>query len=162
MLRLVGRQVLRAGAEYRRLSLRVDQVRNSNFDFTPEFTQGPNPNAAANGDAFASFLLGVPDGGGFEIATPNDFFTNYLGAFVQDDLRVGDNLTLNLGLRYELEQGLQEANDAFTVGFDVDRPFPVPVPGLDLKGGLMYACVDGYPTRQGRGGTSRQSSSRAT
>ena len=147
--RLVGRQVFKAGAEYRRLGLRLDQGRTSNFDFTPGFTRGPNPNAAANGDGFASFLLGVPATGRFSIATPNHFFTNYLGAFVQDDVRVGASLTLNLGLRYELEQGLQEANDAFTVGFDADRPFPVQVPGLDLKGGLMYAGIDGYPTPPG-------------
>ncbi|MEO8679655.1 MAG: TonB-dependent receptor [Vicinamibacterales bacterium] len=148
--RLVGRQVLKAGAEYRRLSLRVDQGRNSTFTFTPGFTRGPDANGSANGDAFASFLLGVPANGGFSIATPQHFFTNYVAGFVQDDVRVGGNLTLNLGLRYELEQGLQEANNAFTVGFDSDRPFPVQVPGLDLKGGLMYAGVDGYSTRQGR------------
>ncbi len=148
--RLVGRHVLKAGAEYRRFGLRVDQGRSSTFSFTPGFTRGPDPNGAANGDAFASLLLGLPDRGTFSIATPQHFFTNYYAGFVQDDVRVGANLTMNLGLRYELEQGLQEATDAFTVGFDADRPFPAQVPGLDLKGGLMYAGVDGYPTRQGR------------
>ena len=36
----------------------------------------------------------------------------------------------------------------FTVGFDRDRAWPVQVPGVTLKGGLMYAGVDGYPTHQ--------------
>ena len=59
------------------------------------------------------------------------------------------DLTLNLGLRYEFEQGLQEKNDEFTVGFDRDRPWPFQIPGgPPLKGGLMYAGVDGYPTHQ--------------
>ena len=48
-----------------------------------------------------------------------------------------------------IRAGPQERNDAFTVGFDRDRPFPVQVPGSNLQGGLMYAGVDGYPTYQG-------------
>src|SRR5262249_3735987 len=35
-----------------------------------------------------------------------------------------------------------------TVGFDRQRAFPVQVPGLNLKGGLMYAGVDGYQANQ--------------
>ena len=55
---------------------------------------------------------------------------------------------LNFGLRYEFEQGLQEKDNQITVGFDRDRDFPVQVPGLNLRGGLMYAGEDGYPTHQ--------------
>src|SRR5262249_42393313 len=35
-----------------------------------------------------------------------------------------------------------------TVGFSRDKAFPVQVPGLNLKGGLLYAGVDGAPTHQ--------------
>ena len=36
-----------------------------------------------------------------------------------------------------------------TVGFDRDRPWPFQIPGgPELKGGLQYAGVDGYPTHQ--------------
>ena len=57
------------------------------------------------------------------------------------------NLTANLGLRYEFEQGLQERDNRLTVGFDRSAAFPVQIPGalrpdgtpLELKGGLMYA-----------------------
>ena len=52
-------------------------------------------------------------------------------------------------MRYEFEQGLSESQNAFTVGFDREAPFPIQVPGLNLKGGLMYAGVDGYPEHQG-------------
>ena len=97
----------------------------------------------------ASLLLGYPARGEFQIATPSDFFTNYVAGYVQDDFRLRSNVSVNFGVRYEFEQGLREANDAFTVGFDRERPFPVQVPGLNLKGGLMYAGVDGYPTSQG-------------
>ena len=68
---------------------------------------------------------------------------------MQDEFRATSKLTLNFGLRYEYEAGLRERDNRFTVGFDRDAAFPVQVAGLDLKGGLMYAGVDGYPTSQG-------------
>lgn len=150
--RLVGRHALKAGADYRRIGMRAfaGQDQNGFFAFTTGFTRGPDPTGTQNGDALASFLLGAPDRGEFPIATPNTFFSNYISGYIQDDFRHGSSVTVNLGLRYEFEQGLQERNNAFTVGFDRDRPFPIQVQGLDLKGGLMYASVDGYPTQQGQ------------
>jgi hypothetical protein len=149
--RLAGHHTVKAGADYRLIGMSVFAPDNENgsFTFTPAFTLGPNPNASAGGDAIASLLLGYPARGEFLIATKNDFFTNYLAGYVQDDFRLRSNVSINLGVRYEFEQGLREANNAFTVGFDRERPFPVQVPGLNLKGGLMYAGVDGYPTSQG-------------
>ena len=149
--RLVGRHALRAGGDYRRIGMDVlgGSDQNGSFQFTSAFTRGPNPAGTQNGDAIASLLLGVPDRGQFSTPTPSQFFTNYASGYLQDDFRLGSSLSVNLGLRYEFEQGLQEQNNAFTVGFDRDRAFPVQVPGLNLKGGLMYAGVDGYPTRQG-------------
>ena len=147
--RLIGRHALKAGGDYRRIGMLVAPDRTSSFNFTTGFTKGPDATGTQNGDAMASFLLGVPGSGSFTIPTPSRFFTNYAGTYVQDDFRLGSSLTINLGLRFELEQGLQEHDDAFTVGFDRDRAFPIQVPGLSLKGGLMYAGHDGYPTRQG-------------
>ncbi len=147
--RLVGRHALKAGGDYRRIGMRVAPDRRGVFTFTTGFTKGPDPFANQGGDAMASFLLGIPGSGSFSIPTPTSLFTNYAGAYLQDDFRLGSSLTVNLGLRVEFEQGLQEQDDAFTVGFDRDRAFPIQVPGLSLKGGLMYAGQDGYPTRQG-------------
>jgi hypothetical protein len=148
---LVGRHAFKAGADYRHIGLRVLAAdgRNGTFAFTPMFTRGPNPTGTQNGDGIASLLLGSPDRGEFSIATPTDVFTNYFSGYLQDDVRFGPNVSVNLGIRYEFEQGLQEQNQAFTVGFDRDRAFPIQVPGLNLKGGLMYAGIDGYPTQQG-------------
>jgi hypothetical protein len=45
---------------------------------------------------------------------------------------------------------VREADNHFTVGFDRSADFPVQVPGLTLKGGLMYAGENGYSIRQGK------------
>jgi outer membrane receptor protein involved in Fe transport len=66
----------------------------------PNGTTGPGRTAA---NAFENFILGRPSVINFALGNPriktdqNDFFF-----FVQDDWRVRPNLTLNLGLRYEI------------------------------------------------------------
>jgi trimeric autotransporter adhesin len=151
MTRLIGRHTLKAGADYRQLGLDTAELGTSgSFNFTPAFTQGPNSliGSTTSGDGIASLLLGLPANGNVQIGTPFAFNVQYYAAFVQDDVRVRPDVTLNLGVRYEYESGLREADHRFTVGFDRDRPFPVQVPELTLRGGLMYAGVDGYPTYQ--------------
>ena len=59
-------------------------------------------NGAQSGDAYADFLLGYPSA--VTRAYPADNFggqQTYEQFFVQDDVRVNERLTLNLGLRYE-------------------------------------------------------------
>jgi trimeric autotransporter adhesin len=150
LTRFKGKQSFKFGADYRRLSGYSQAPNNGTFTFTQGYTQGPNPNTASStaGDAFASFLLGYPASGDVNVATPGKYYTDYYSAFAQDDWRVTDRLTLNFGLRYEYEPGVSARDNRFTVGFDRDALFPVQVPGMTLKGGLMYAGVDGYPSRQ--------------
>ena len=141
----------KVGGDFRRLGLELHQPGTSGtFNFNRAFTQGPNPNVAATnaGDAIANLLLGFPAGGSIQVGTPQRFVVRYYAGYVHDDFRASSNLTLNLGLRYEFEQGLRELNNQFTVGFDRDRRFPVQIAGLDLRGGLMYAGVDGFATHQ--------------
>ena len=150
--KFMGRHSLKVGVDYRRIEAQTIPANNGSFGFNQTFTQGPNPNTAsgAAGDSFASFLLGYPATGEVNVSTPGSYFTDYYSAFIQDDFRVSSSLTVNAGLRYEYEPGIGAEGDRFTVGFDRDAPFPVQVSGLDLRGGLMYAGVDGYPTRQGQ------------
>ncbi len=149
--KLWGRHTAKFGASYRKIGVKnfnPDQSSGS-FFYDGQFTSA-DPLNADNRDPFAlaAFLLGYPSSGDIPVSAPINAYINYYAGYVQDDLRVNPNLTFNLGLRYEFEQGLQEVNNKITVGFDRDRTWPTQVPGVTLKGGLEYAGVDGYPTHQ--------------
>jgi len=140
---------LKFGGEYRRIGADVKSFSSSagTYSFTQSFTAATP--TASGGDAFASFLLGAPASGSIVYATPAEYLVDYYAAYAQDEWRISPTLTANYGLRYEYEPGVREADNQFTVGFDRNADFPVQVPGLALKGGLMYAGENGYPTRQG-------------
>jgi hypothetical protein len=148
-----GHHTLKVGGEYRRISADTLQYGPSagSFSFTQGFTQAsPTTASTTAGDAFASFLLGYPSSGSVVSATPGLYLVDYVAAYAQDEYRVGSSLTLIYGIRYEHEPGVREAENRITVGFDRNAPFPVQVPGRDLRGGLMYAGVNGHPTTQGQ------------
>jgi len=151
MSKLLGRHTVKFGASYRQIGVKNFNPSQSagRYFFDGQFTSA-DPLNPTNSDphSLAAFLLGYPSDGFITVARPTNAYINYYAGYAQDDLRINPNLTVNLGLRYEFEQGLQEKNNEITVGFDRDRAWPVQVPGLSLKGGLMYAGVDGYPTHQ--------------
>lgn len=156
--KLVGRHSLTMGGEFRRLGLRARDLSRASglFLFGSDYTTGPDPLqlSAASGSPVADLLLGLPVSNIARLTNPLDVFSRYYAAFLQDDFRVSSSVTLNLGLRYDYEEGLQEAENRFTVGFDSDVVSPlndlVTVPGVDtLRGGLIFAGVNGASTRQG-------------
>ena len=74
---------------------------------------------------------------------------HYVALFVQDDWRITRRLTLNLGMRRELEKPWTERYDRMLYGFDTNSPSPLQIPGLDLRGGLLFAGIDGNPRQLG-------------
>jgi len=144
---------LRFGVEGR--LMRVDDTESGsstgNFTFTNGITQGPNPNAASTtaGNSIASLLLGVGSGSmGIQlkdVATQS----HYYAAFVQDDWRVTRKLTLNLGLRYDLDFPRTERFNRLEV-FDpsVASPLAAPTGIAGLRGGMVFMGVGGNGRRQ--------------
>ena len=121
-----------------------------NFSFGTNFTNGPDPVQAVPGGqapylGFASFLLGIPTGGQITYSDATSQTGFYHALYFQDDWRVSQKLTLNLGLRWEMETGPVERYDRIAT---VDPYIPSPLAqqtGLPLTGGLQFRGVNGAP-----------------
>jgi len=107
-----GRHTWKFGTEIRKEEFTILQPAESRgtLDFANDFTANPgtqspqdaNGNALGTGSGFASFLLGATDGGGINNIHNVDYHRPIYAFFAQDDWKVNQRLTLNLGLRYEL------------------------------------------------------------
>ena len=99
-----------------------------------------------SGNAFADFLLGHPvearsgvGGRGGE-----DARTNWLHLYAQDDWRVNDGLTLNVGLRYELNQHMRDVDNRLST-IDVSVPGGRYVIASDAAGNISSAARELLP-----------------
>jgi Carboxypeptidase regulatory-like domain len=131
------------------------------FSFDRAFTQGPNPTQASAlaGYSTASLLLGLPSFGSAEIDVDPAFNTKFFSLYFQDDWKVSDRLTLNLGLRAEHEGPTTDRFNAGISGLDTTVASPLegaaaanyaknPIPelaSLSVKGGLGFLNTNGAP-----------------
>ncbi|WP_188552375.1 TonB-dependent receptor [Edaphobacter dinghuensis] len=119
---------------------------SGNFNFNTIFT-GSDPNTANSfsGSSVASFLLGAPQSGYVDVNTTSARQQLLNSLFVQDDIHVSDRLVMNAGLRWDVMTPMTDRHNAVARGFDFNATSPLSVPGLTLKGGLLYAGVNGQP-----------------
>jgi Carboxypeptidase regulatory-like domain/TonB dependent receptor-like, beta-barrel len=90
----IGPHTLKFGGEFRYLQINERNTCAANGDFTF--------NGAETGSDFADFLIGAPNEFNQCSRQLLDSRTRYGGAYVQDTYKVKPNLTLNLGLRWEV------------------------------------------------------------
>jgi hypothetical protein len=107
-----GRHSMKYGTEIRREQFTIFQPAASRgtMGFGSEFTDNPAA-PGSGGDAFASFLLGIPDFGQITSLHNVDYHRQIYAVYGLDDIKVTPRLTLNLGLRYELFTTIKEAHD---------------------------------------------------
>jgi carboxypeptidase family protein/TonB-dependent receptor-like protein len=117
-----GRHSVKFGAEirYEQFTIFQPEASRGTADFSAGFTDNP-ASPGSGGYGFASFLLGLPDGGSIVNLHNVDYRRQIYAGFVQDDFKKSSRLTLNLGLRYELyttvkAAGSEQANFDFGCG----------------------------------------------
>ena len=107
-----GRHSAKFGAELRFEQFTIFQPASprGSMSFGSDFTDNP-ASPGSGGEAIATFLLGIPDGG--SITGLNNIIYNrqIYAVYALDDFKVSPKLTLNLGLRYELFSTIKESND---------------------------------------------------
>jgi hypothetical protein len=136
-----GRHVLRFGAEYTFVNLNklFPQVFNGELFFTDTPTNGPLGTPTTD---FQNFLIGAPQfsfgGGG---VYNHAYRSNNYAVFVQDDWKIRNDLTLNVGLRTEIFGAFQDGDCHIgnlnpTLANEGEFPFVYPqcVNGLGLPG----------------------------
>ncbi len=128
------------------------------YAFSNLQTNSLGTSTGTGGLAFASFLLGVPNGTVTLRSTliPYYYRWNSGAGFVQNDWKVRPNLTLNLGLRYNLEMPRTAKYDNQGV-FRPDLAETVTLPNpLTLQNGQVIRTTLNAPfVFAGRGGNSR-------
>jgi hypothetical protein len=115
---------------------------NGDFSFNAAFTQynptnsgcwgsvpgstgnGCNSNEG-NGSSLADFYLGYPNGGGIDWNGTNAEGEPVYAIYFQDDWRVTSKLTLNLGIRYDVQRGLRDRHNALDAGLCLTCVNPV-------------------------------------
>lgn len=151
---VLGKHVLKFGGTGWLMQANDDEsgFSTGQFAFSAAITQGPNANTASStaGNSIASMLLGIGSSGEYEINSDNAATTSeYYGMYFQDDWKVRSRLTLNIGLRYDLEVPRVERHNRMNV-FDptVSSPLASTTGITTLTGGLEYAGVNSVPRRQ--------------
>ena len=152
------KHTLKAGFDFRRYDANSLSPGYSAGTFTfgtNWITAGTGASAPAFGGSMASFLLGLPTAGQFDVNTGFAYRSYLFGYFVQDDWHIRPNLTLNLGLRVEHETPLAERYNRIVNGFDpsainsvaqaaaaayAKSPIPqLPASAFSALGGLTFA-----------------------
>jgi len=112
------------------------QNTSGSFNFGRGQTAGTPATANLSGNGIASLLLGLPQSANFTVyASQPRWLRSYFAGFVQDSFKVTPTLTLNLGLRYEIDQPFKEASDNTS---NISPTAPNPAAG-NLPGALVFA-----------------------
>jgi hypothetical protein len=155
------------------------EFRNNNpYELSPQltfssaYTRGPFNTSPAPpvGGEMTAFLLGIPGG---QMTRTASFASQelYYALYIQDNIKLTPKLTLNLGLRYELETPLTErfnrsvsqfASDVaspieaqaitnYTASYPANPIAELPVSQFRVRGGLLFAGVSGNPRELWKG-----------
>ena len=170
LVKIAGAHTVKVGIEFRKIYENFAQYGRPSgyFNVDQSWTQQVAGNAepcgnatCATGNSFASMFLGLQDSGDMTHDPTATDASAYVALFGQDDWRIKKNLTLNLGLRWDVEIPRTDRFNSLSV-WDPKLPSPlqgeVVVPAgvscpacSDLMGQMLFAGTpqDPWGRRQG-------------
>ncbi|MFT4113122.1 carboxypeptidase regulatory-like domain-containing protein [Silvibacterium sp.] len=120
-----GRHSFKFGFDWRhqQYSTILKNIPQLNFwRYETDFGTGSSAPTEISGNAFAGFLLGDVDYSAQTVYNHDSRWnSHYVAGYVEDDVKVSSALTLNLGLRYDIDTPRKEA-DNYTSAFSFTAP----------------------------------------
>ena len=131
--------------------VRLDGFQNLNYGPSGAFNFEPGATSLNGGAAlgpysgyansFASFLLGAPTqvGVGQNFVSPSNYTTQWSG-YIADTVQITHNLTLDIGIRYDLFSPLQPRNTAGNYIYDLPSNMLLPIGQgfVNSRGNVRY------------------------
>ncbi len=129
-------QSIKYGAEYRVDKGKGARFEPLNFYFRQNLTairqSASSSELLTSGSPWASFLLGVLEPNGTSTSSNNfvrrvpiqEVVNKGYALYVQDDWKITNYLTLNLGMRWEFEPGPVDAQNRLSQRLDLTQPIP--------------------------------------
>ena len=160
IVKIKGNHTIKFGADLRQYRMNFITYGNSTgtFSFASNTWDKASSSASstvAQGQDLASFLVGLPASGSYDLNSYSSFYSYYAAGFVQDDWRITRTLTLNLGVHYDHDGPVNEKWGRSVDGFNYTSPSPIaaqaiaayakspvpqiPVASFEVPGGLEFA-----------------------
>jgi hypothetical protein len=155
--REIGSHSLKFGFTGELARLNGIDIRSADFAFDRGMTSGPVAaiSSSTSGNSIASLLLGTGIGaaatGATGVTASNNAVVNrvqpatmqrYYGWYVQDTWRLTKRLTIDAGIRYEIQRPRTERFNRYNwFDFTAQNPLSQQT-GLNLKGGLVFVTPD--------------------
>jgi len=141
---------IRSGLDVRRTNVYNDNYGNAGgtIGFDRQFTRSTlNSNSTLEGNAFASFLLGAPASGSVPVNLFPHYYWNFVAPWIQDDWRLTNKLTVNLGFRWDFNSPVHEAQNRLNYAFDPTLVNPISSKiGQTVNGAVTFLGVGGNPS----------------
>jgi hypothetical protein len=144
IVKVTGGHSIKVGAEFRKLYENFYQFGLPSGQYTVDQTwtqlvANNTGGSQSTGQPFASFLLGLPSGGNTTHDPSVASSSSYRAVYIQDDWRTTKRLTLNLGLRWDVEIPRTERFNKLSYW---DPTLSSPLQGLVTPGPICTTCSD--------------------
>jgi hypothetical protein len=147
--KILGRHSLKFGGEARRWDWAFVQSNTAagSFSFNSLFTSANPLSPGSTGYSFASYLLGTPASGSLAGAARVQQQIYYQGYYLTDSYRVTNRLTVNLGVRLDVDGSFSERYNRIVVWQPTATDPLGQQVGMNLKGQLAFVNSPAYPSR---------------